>query len=62
MPNGTTGSSTQHPTENVEAYDLYLRGREVMRNQQNTKEIGTALHLYEDALKKDSRFALAYAI
>jgi eukaryotic-like serine/threonine-protein kinase len=62
--NGTsnegTGSSTQHPTENVEAYDLYLRGREVMRNRQDTKEIETALHFYEDALKKDSRFALAY--
>jgi eukaryotic-like serine/threonine-protein kinase len=60
-PNEGTGSSTQHPTENVEAYDLYLRGREVMRNQQNTREIGTALHFYEDAVKKDSRFALAYA-
>ncbi len=60
-PNQGTGSSTQHPTENVEAYDLYLRGREVMRNQQNTKEIETALHLYKGALKKDSRFAMAYA-
>jgi serine/threonine protein kinase/tetratricopeptide (TPR) repeat protein len=63
--NGTsnegTGSSMQHPTENVEAYDLYLHGREVMRNEQNTKEIEAAVHLYEDALKKDSRFALAYA-
>jgi tetratricopeptide (TPR) repeat protein/TolB-like protein len=52
--------STPHPTENVEAYDLYLRGREIMRNQQSTKEIETALRLYNDALKKDSRFALAY--
>ena len=52
--NGTsnegTGSSTQHPTENVEAYDLYLRGREVMRNRQNTKEIETAVHPYEGTL------------
>ena len=60
-PNEGTGSSTQHPTENVEAYDLYLRGREMMRNEQNTKEIETALQLYEEALKKDSAFALAYA-
>jgi tetratricopeptide (TPR) repeat protein len=59
-PNEGTGS-TQHPTENVEAYDLYLRGREIMRSQQSPKEIETALRLYEDALKKDSRFALAYA-
>jgi eukaryotic-like serine/threonine-protein kinase len=60
-PNEGTGSSTQHPTENVEAYDLYLRGREIMRNQQSPKEIEAALRLYEDALTKDSRFALAYA-
>ena len=59
-PNDGTGS-TQHPTENVEAYDLYLRGREIMRNTVNSKETETALHLYEDALRKDPRFALAYA-
>jgi eukaryotic-like serine/threonine-protein kinase len=52
--------TTPHPTENVDAYDLYLRGREIMRNQQSPKEIETALRLYGDALKKDSRFALAY--
>jgi serine/threonine-protein kinase len=45
----------------VQAYDSYLRGRELIRNQQSTKEIEAALHFYEDALKKDSRFALAYA-
>jgi hypothetical protein len=60
-PNEGTASNTQHPTENVEAYDLYLCGREMMRNEQNTKEIETALQLYEEALKKDSRLALAYA-
>jgi tetratricopeptide (TPR) repeat protein len=54
-------SGTPRPTENVEAYDLYLHGRETMRNYQSTKEIEAALHFYEDALKKDSRFALAYA-
>lgn len=54
------GSGSQHPTENVEAYDLYLRGREIMRNAENTPEIETALGLYQDALKKDPRFALAY--
>jgi eukaryotic-like serine/threonine-protein kinase len=59
-PSERIGSSTPHPTENVEAYDLYLRGREIMRNQQSPKEIETALRLYHDALKKDSRFALAY--
>jgi len=56
----TSGASAPHPTESVEAYDLYLRGREIMRNQQSSKEIEGALRLYEDALKQDSRFALAY--
>jgi tetratricopeptide (TPR) repeat protein/TolB-like protein len=60
VPSEGIGGGTAHPTESVEAYDLYLRGREIMRNQQSSKEIETALHLYEDALKKDSRFALAY--
>jgi hypothetical protein len=52
--NGTSAA------ENMEAYDLYLRGREMLRNEKSSKEIETALHLYEDALKKDPRFALAY--
>ena len=56
----TSGGGTSHPTESVEAYDLYLRGREIMRNQQSPKEIEGALRLYEDALKQDSHFALAY--
>ncbi len=60
MPSEGIGSSAPHPTESVEAYDLYLRGREIMRNEQSPKEIETALHFYDDALKKDSRFALAY--
>ena len=59
-PSEGTDSNAIHPTENVEAYDLYLRGREIMRNQHGPKEIENALRLYDDALRKDSRFALAY--
>lgn len=50
-----------HPTENVEAYDLYLKGRENMRQEQDTKKVQTAIDLYQKALAKDSGFALAYA-
>lgn len=50
-----------HPTENVEAYDLYLKGRESMRQEQDTKKVEAAIDLYQKALAKDSRFALAYA-
>ena len=50
-----------HPTENFEAYDLYLKGRSAMRSQQDVKNIQSAVGLYEQALKKDPNFALAYA-
>jgi serine/threonine protein kinase/tetratricopeptide (TPR) repeat protein/TolB-like protein len=59
-PSEGIGSIAPHPTENVKAYDLYLRGREIMRNQHGPKEIENALRLYDDALTKDARFALAY--
>ena len=50
-----------HPTENVEAYDLYLKGREDMRQEQDTQKVQAAIDLYQKALVKDSGFALAYA-
>ena len=53
--------STPHPTENIEAYDFYLKGRSAMRGQQDVKNVQTAIDLYEQALKKDPGFALAYA-
>jgi len=53
--------ATPHPTENIEAYDLYLKGRSAMRGQQDVKNVQTAIGYYEEALKKDPSFALAYA-
>lgn len=53
-------ASVSHPSENVEAYDLYLRGRIALRSQQDTKNIQAAIDYFEQALKKDPRFALAY--
>jgi tetratricopeptide (TPR) repeat protein len=53
--------ASAHPTENIEAYDLYLKGRNAMRGQQEVKSIQTAINFYEGALKKDPSFALAYA-
>jgi eukaryotic-like serine/threonine-protein kinase len=50
-----------HPTENIEAYDLYLKGRSLMRGVQNPKNIQAAISLFNQAVKKDSEFALAYA-
>lgn len=59
-PSEGPSGNLAHPTENVEAYDLYLRGREIMHNQHGPNKIEEALRLYDDALMKDSHFALAY--
>ena len=50
-----------HPTENIEAYDLYLRGRNAMRGQVDVPGVTKAIEYFESALKKDPGFALAYA-
>jgi len=54
-------SSGTHPTENVKAYDLYLQGRNALRNSHNAAELRQAGSLFEQAIDKDSNFALAYA-
>jgi len=45
------------PTENPQAYDFYLRGRNYTRQQ----NFDFALQMYEQAIKLDPQFALAYA-
>ena len=45
------------PTENPQAYDFYLRGRNYTRQQ----NFDFALQMFEQAIKLDSQFALAYA-
>jgi serine/threonine protein kinase/tetratricopeptide (TPR) repeat protein len=52
--------SGMHPTENIEAYDLYLRGRNAMRGQLDVHNVDTAIGFFEGAVKKDPSFALAY--
>jgi serine/threonine-protein kinase len=59
-PANGEASATAHPTENVEAYDLYLRGRNALRSRQEKKNIQAAIDFFDQALKKDSSFALAY--
>jgi serine/threonine protein kinase/tetratricopeptide (TPR) repeat protein len=50
-----------HPTENVKAYDLYLQGRNTLRNGHSQDAYRQAVGLFEQAIDKDSNFALAYA-
>jgi serine/threonine protein kinase/tetratricopeptide (TPR) repeat protein len=49
-----------HPTENVAAYDIYLHGRQALRGRQDPKNIQAAIDMFEQAIKMDSGFALAY--
>lgn len=50
----------ERPTENIQAYDLYLRGRSYARRM-TQKDMDVALHLFEDAARLDPGFALAFA-
>ncbi|UCG53349.1 MAG: protein kinase [Candidatus Latescibacterota bacterium] len=47
-------------TEDHQAYDLYLRGRQFYR-QTHRKGINYAIEMYEHAIKRDPSYALAYA-
>jgi tetratricopeptide (TPR) repeat protein/predicted Ser/Thr protein kinase len=49
-----------HPTENVKAYDLYLQGRNTLRNGHSQDAYKQAAELFEQAIDKDPNFALAY--
>ena len=49
-----------HPTENVKAYDLYLQGRNTLRNGHSQDAYQQAVGLFEQAIEKDPNFALAY--
>jgi serine/threonine-protein kinase len=49
-----------HPTEDVDAYDLYLKGRNAMRGVVDAQTVESAIRFYEQALQRDPGFALAY--
>jgi serine/threonine protein kinase/tetratricopeptide (TPR) repeat protein len=48
------------PTENLQAYDLYLRGKRYARRQ-TRQDLEFSLQMFENAVTMDSSFALAYA-
>ena len=49
------------PTENLQAYDLYLRGKRYARRQ-TRQDLEFALQMFENAVAMDPSFALAYAV
>lgn len=50
------------PTENLAAYDLYLRGNEYFNRSWDNEDIEIAIELYDKAIMQDSNFALAFAM
>jgi non-specific serine/threonine protein kinase len=48
------------PTENLQAYDLFLRGKRYARRQ-TRQDVEFALQMFENAVVLDPSFALAYA-
>jgi eukaryotic-like serine/threonine-protein kinase len=57
---GAISAGTAHPTDNVDAYDSYLRGHNALHGQLNSKSIQSAIDYFNAALRKDPKFAKAY--
>ena len=53
--------SSSRPTENIGAYDLYLKGQNALRAGKSPGAATSAIKLFEQATQMDPRFALAYA-
>src|SRR5690242_4858994 len=49
-----------HPTENIAAYNDYLKGRNLLSGNVDEKNIQSAVNHFNSALQKDPAFALAY--
>ncbi|MHC4460743.1 MAG: protein kinase domain-containing protein [Planctomycetota bacterium] len=49
------------PTENIEAYEYYLRGNEYFHRSFLESDFRAAIRMYEKAVELDPTFALAYA-
>jgi serine/threonine protein kinase/Flp pilus assembly protein TadD len=56
----------ERPTTNLEAYDLYLRAKELVANwrfvAQGADDLRKAVTLLEEATRKDPKFTLAYCV
>jgi tetratricopeptide (TPR) repeat protein len=57
----SASGASAYPTENIDAYELYLRGRAIIREKRDEVNIRAAMDLFNKALQKDQRFGLAYA-
>jgi TolB-like protein len=51
----------QKPTDNIEAYDYYLQGREYAGRSYEKRDLEIAIELFEKAVRADPNFAEAFA-
>ncbi len=51
----------QKPTDNLEAYDYYLQGREYAERSREKNDMEIAIELFQKAVRADPDFAEAYA-
>ncbi len=58
--NEETAKAETRPTDNIGAYDLYLRGRNALRSS-DANSIKQSLDFFDQAIKADPKFALAYS-
>jgi tetratricopeptide (TPR) repeat protein len=61
LASGGPASPARRYTDNFEAYDLYLRGRFLFRDQRNGAAIEQAIEYFNRAIALDSSYALAYS-
>jgi eukaryotic-like serine/threonine-protein kinase len=52
--------TADRPTDDIEAYDLYLKGRDALRSAQDQPQLEVAIDFFRQAVRKDTRFALAH--
>src|SRR5208282_3230861 len=52
--------TAERPTDNVEAYDLYLRGNQALKGPDPAKAAQSAADFFDQSIKQDPSFALAY--
>jgi eukaryotic-like serine/threonine-protein kinase len=52
--------AAERPTDNVEAYDLYLRGNQALKGPDSVKAAQSATEFFQQSIKQDPSFALAY--
>jgi serine/threonine protein kinase/tetratricopeptide (TPR) repeat protein len=51
---------TNVPTENMAAYDYYLRGNNYFEYTSEKSRLNNAIQMYQKAIERDPRFAMAY--